>query len=383
MYSARIATLSLLMMAACARCGEDAPQTTRAYAGARDASPVDAAHAVDAAADAGSGPVEDLHLIGRFDLTDPAAPRFAWPGSAIGARFYGTGIDLALVDQGTNVFDVTLDQGAPITLATTNGKSTYSLASNLVLGNHDVLIVKRTESQVGLVTFRGFTPKGGKMVPSALPTARKIEVIGASMACGYGVLGKTATCSFSPDTENENVAWGALAAGQLKALHTTIAYSGRGLLRNFDGGTSDVMPDLWLRTFADDQNSTWDFSRWSPDVVVINLGTNDFAKGDPGQAFATAYVAFLKKLRAQYPAALLVVALGTMLTDPSLSLARGYMQSAVTSAKAGGDAKVSFVEVPPQDCNVDGCGCDHHPSTVTQAKMGAAVAAHIKGLTGW
>jgi lysophospholipase L1-like esterase len=332
-----------------------------------------------------SGSGEAIHFIGRFDTSDPAGPRFAWPGSAIAARFSGTGIDIALTDPGGNNYWTVRIDGMVTTLQTSAATTTYTLASGLPNGNHDLVITKRTESFVGVVQFKGLTPKGGAIVPTPFPSNRRIEMIGDSITCGYGVLGPPVampTCGFTPATENEDQAWGAIAAMQLSAVHTTIAYSGRGMYRNNTGQTTDVMPDLWLRTFADDPASTWDFSKYTPDVVVIDLGTNDFATGDPGSAYTAAYSAFLKTLRGKYPNAFIICALGTM-GDPQLSIARGYISSAVMAAKSGGDSKVSFLEMPTQDCNVDGCGCDYHPDLVTQSKMGAALAQQIRNVAGW
>src|SRR5947207_553072 len=34
----------------------------------------------------GSTPLEEVHLIGRFDKSDPAGPKFAWPGSSMITR---------------------------------------------------------------------------------------------------------------------------------------------------------------------------------------------------------------------------------------------------------------------------------------------------------
>jgi hypothetical protein len=45
------------------------------------------------------------------------------------------------------------------------------------------------------------------------------------------------------------------------------------------GSTEDSipMPPLWERTLPDRDDSRWDFTQLTPDVVLINLGTNDLA----------------------------------------------------------------------------------------------------------
>src|SRR5207253_1331322 len=81
-------------------------------------------------------------------------------------------------------------------------------------------------------------------------------------------------------------------------------------------------PLLWERTLAEDASSRWPFPAPPPDVVVVNLGTNDFWKGDPGPSFETAYTAFLVKIRARYPAAPIIAALGPLLDGEKLTATR-------------------------------------------------------------
>src|SRR6187402_2843217 len=72
---------------------------------------------------AGAGPVGP-RFIGRFDQSEPAAPVFAWPGTAIALRFTGTAIGVTLSDSGDNVFEVVLD-GKHTVLALQSGTKKY------------------------------------------------------------------------------------------------------------------------------------------------------------------------------------------------------------------------------------------------------------------
>ena len=56
-----------------------------------------------------------------------------------------------------------------------------------------------------------------------------------------------------------------------------------------------------------------------------------------------------------------------------------YVQNAITQS---GDANASFLALPTQDGS-DGYGCDYHPSVARQAKMGAALAAHLQQKLSW
>ena len=338
-----------------------------------DASGVDGAPS-----DAGPA-LAEVHFVGRFDTTNPSAPAFAFPGSAIMARFFGTGVDADLDTNGGDVFAIVIDGAVARTLKFPQGRAVRNLATGLPLGVHDIALYKRTESFVGVARFGGFTIRGGTVVPSPFPFARRVEIVGDSISCGYGAEGVGPNCPFSADTESEWGAWGAVAARTLGAAHTTVCYSGKGVIRNYGGGTTELMPEVYERTLGDAPNPRWNFGTEIPDVVVVNLGTNDFSVGDPGQAFADAYYAFLQGVRKKYPSAYIVCAAGTMLDAQELAKATGYIGSAVAKLA---DPRVSTLDLGVQQ-QADGIGCDWHPSLATQQKMGAALAAHIKKVAGW
>ena len=366
----------------------DAPMDARGDApsdGPRD-SAVDAP--VDVTPDAPATPA--VRFIGRFDRTDPAVPRFAWPGSAIVAHFSGTQVTLKLREAGNNQYDVSIDGKAPTVLIPTSAKTDYLLASGLSAGEHDVVVFKRTESFAGADAFVGFDfGAGGALLPPRPAAAHHVEMIGDSITCGYGVEGASATCPFSVDTENHALAYGALAARDLGAEEIAIAYSGKGVVRDYGGSTVDPMGVLYDRTLAEDAASTWDFSSWSADVVLIDLGTNDFASGDPGAStFTAAYRALVAKVRSHYPSAHIYCEIGPMLSDSypvgasSLTKARTYITSVVSALNGGGDTKVHLLEFAEQ-VSSDGYGCDYHPSRVTQRKMADVVVAAVRKDTGW
>lgn len=324
----------------------------------------------DAGIDASSAPLADFHRIGRFD----AADRFAWPGTAIAARFDGAQISVRLDDSGVDWFAVEIDGEAAPPFQATAGEQDYLLADGLSDGPHDLVLSRRTESFVGTSRFLGLS--GARLIPTPAP-ARLVEFIGDSITCGYGVLGNGPSCEFSENDESEPDAWGAIAARALGAAHTAIAYSGRGVVRNVGGDTTDTMPVLFLRTIADEPDSEWDFAT-SPDVVVVNLGTNDFASGDPGTDFTDGYVAFIEQIREHYPEPWILVATSPMLSGAARPQLRAYLEAAVGAA----GERVRLVDLDEQNPD-DGYGCDSHPSRATQQKMADRLVPAIRDVTGW
>jgi lysophospholipase L1-like esterase len=332
---------------------------------------------------AGSAPTDPstlVQFVGRFDFSEKNHPRFAWPASEIVARFVGPALRVHLKDKGYSELQVVVD-GAPLPVLSTNPlRDTYDVASGLSEGPHDLVLVKRTEARLGEVQFLGFDPQGALVAAGPTPT-RRIEFIGDSITAGYGDEGPGTTCTGSMVAlENEFLAYGSVASHILKAEHVTLAWSGH---------TTEEMGDLYGRTLPAHPDSRWDFHQWTPDAVVINLGTNDFNHGDPGQAgFTRPYLALVERVRALYPNAQIVCALGPMLTDiyppgaHALTHARAYIASVVSAMRAKGDTRISFLEFPTQDF-ANGLGCDYHPSLKTHRLMGERLAAALRERLGW
>ena len=328
-----------------------------------------------------------IRYIGRFDTHDSAGPRFAWPGTALAAAFTGTGLNVRLRDSGSSFFSVVVDGAKATTLSTSAGAEMYSVASGLSAGAHTVVMTKRTEAVFGAVQLLSVSPIGGRLLEPPPAATRRIEYVGDSITCGLGDLGVGPWCRSTAANEDETVAYGALAADALDAEVSIIAYSGIGLLVS---PTRVAIPSMFPRALPSDGSSTQEqVDSAPPDVVVVNLGTNDFARGDPGPVFERTMVAFLgDELRARYPRAFIICALSPMLTDamPASPMerakARASLQNAVRARRENGDARVSYLEFDEQSAD-DGYGCDMHPSLKTHRQMAAKLVSAIRLLTGW
>lgn len=334
-----------------------------------------------------------IHYTGRIDHSDPKAIRFAYPGVSIFFAFEGRTCNIRLQDksEGTspagtpnrNFYNIIIDGKEPFVLKADPTKDMYRIDS-LSHGFHTIKIFKRTEAQVGEGIFKGFQiEKGG--LPKAMVSFRKklkLEFIGNSITCGYGNEGSGKECPFSPETENNYLAYGALTARALDAEYVAVAYSGKGVVQNYDKTKEETMPELYLRTLPEDKNSKWDFKRYTPNIVVINLGTNDFAHTNPDSAlWVSKYVGLVKTIRSHYPHAHIICAIGPMMSDAhppgnkALTTITGYLQAVHHVLKKGGDHKVHLYEFPPQ---TGGYGCDWHPGVNTHQKMSEELAKFIK-----
>lgn len=330
--------------------------------------------------------ITDSHvrLIGRFDHRDPAGPRCAWSGSALEVRFRGSALNVLLKEKGEDLYQVIVD-GVPTTQLVTNEHQTlYRVVEGLSDAPHVVELFKRTEPLVGSTQFLGLQlPAGAALLPPPAAPTRRIELIGDSITCGYGNEGKDQNQHFSPLTENNYLAYGAVAAREMHAEYVCIAWSGRTMWPTF------TIPEIYDRTLPDDPTSRWDFSQWQPDVVLINLGTNDFRQHVPDQAkWTAAYRAFLKHVRTNYPKAQIYCAIGPMMSDSypvgmhALSTLRTFITEMLAAEHKDGHAQEHFIEFAQQK-EQDGLGADWHPSVKTDHIMAAKLCAALRSDLGW
>ncbi|WP_437478229.1 SGNH/GDSL hydrolase family protein [Sorangium sp. So ce1014] len=419
----KLAFASCIALSALAGCGDDDPNgTTGAGAGAAASTSTSASGAggdggtgEGGAGEGGAGagattssttgtgggnPSGDtIRFIGRFDTTKPEGPRFSWAGSAIATRFSGTSISVRFNDASTaaqsNFFQVVIDGESKGVLKVNEDEELYTVAEGLPDGEHDLLLHRRTEPLVGVTQFVEFVPEQGEaLLPVPPAPERRIEVIGDSISAGYGIDGADETCPFTSDTENNYLAYSALTGRMLGADTTIVAWSGRGVYRNYDDEAADTMPEIYGRAIADEPEPAWDFSSWAPQVVVINLGTNDFSINVPGDAqfrapFTNAYAGLVETVRENYPEAFIFCTIGPMLSDDypegaeALSRARDYIGQVVEDRTESGDDRVRFLEFPPHAKETDGLGCDWHPSAKKNQQMAQQLSDAISEELDW
>jgi hypothetical protein len=158
--------------------------------------------------------------------------------------------------------------------------------------------------------------------------------------------------------------------------------SGWGIYRDNTNGTAAVLPAVYDRTVGLRATPTWSFEQ-KADVVVINLGTNDFAMGDPGETeFKTAYSALLDTIRGKYPDAWIFCMLGPLLYGTGLTQATTYTTAIVDERKAAGDMRVALLNFGQQNTSL-GTGCSYHPNVTVQTAMADSLVAAIRDALHW
>lgn len=324
--------------------------------------------------------------MGRISRTVPETIRFTYPGVSIYANFEGTSLQMN-AKPGSGSFMVEIDDNLPYRIDFSEKDSIHTLAEGLPEGTHSARIMYIVEGYEMKPEFKGFYLDDGCSLADApvLPT-RRIEFIGNSMTCGYGVESDNPLEPFSYETENHYYTYAARTARTLQAQHLVVARSGIGIYRNFGAprtGCNDCMPNMYNQVLFSDSTELWDFSNYTPDVVCLNLGTNDASQDNYDIELLTdAYRKFLRKLRDIYPDSKLVLLSGSMLTGKSLQDVRNAMDKVAAEMNSDGDKEVYRFDMSPQTGSL-GMGADYHPSMRQHQKMASELTEYLRKLMNW
>ncbi len=336
------------------------------------------------------GPIEvpgssaEVRYVGRT-LVRGADVSFDWSGTWFECRFTGTSLAIRVSDTKKNYYNLTVDGRDAGVVATFGADSVIMLAGGLARGEHTVRMQKRTEGEQGRTTVHALLlDKGARLLPAPAAPGRHIEFIGNSLTCGYGTEGLSKDEPFKPETENCDKAYSCIIARYFGADYTLIAHSGRGAARNYGDKKStseNTMADRLANTFDEDAEPAWDFVRspYRPDLVVINLGSNDFStRPHPScEEFVAAYTRILQTLRQAYGDGVPVLCVAPRVSEPAFSYIRTICQTTEF-------ANIHFSAILPGYCN-DGSdlGSSAHPNYAGQRKMAMLLIPYVSTLTGW
>lgn len=301
-----------------------------------------------------------VHIGGRVIQEPDGSATFGWPGTYFEGRFRGTAIRIRFETPAEHM-RLFIDGNEKI-LSKRLAQFDTTI-TGLPEAEHVVRLEKLTESQSGGGRFLGFFTDGDPL--PARPRTRRIEFIGDSYTVGYGNTSTTRTCpgTMVHDTTDTQQAFGPLLAKRLDADYRINAYSGFGIVRNYDGGTADSsLPTIYPRLKPDDANHLENPARaWQPQLVVINLGTNDFSTpvkaGERWKdeaalkaAYHARYVQFVRDLHRAKPQARFVL-MGSDQFFPEV-------EKVAAELRKGPAVPVSTLQFTGLDLG----GCDYHPS---------------------
>ncbi len=318
----------------------------------------------------------NIAYMGRIHWDENGEGEFSYPGTTAMLRFKGTGIGME-TSPGSGKFVVEIDDQAPKTVVFSPTDSILVLGENLNDTVHDVRVTYAIEGFEFNPRFRGFQING-ELLPSASKPELKIEFIGNSITCGYGIEEDNPNNGFSYDTENHTMTYAHKAARALNADVNIVARSGIGIYRNYGGpkeGDSMTMPLEYDYTLLYNREHKWDHSQFHPDIICINLGTNDTSLDNYDIAlYEQHYRDFLAHLRNLHPNAKIVLLTGPMLQGQALTDVKMVLDKLAME-----DELFHRFDMSPHTGDL-GYGADWHPSARQAEKMAEELIPFLRTL---
>lgn len=246
---------------------------------------------------------------------------------------------------------------------------------------HTVALYKSTESTDSHIGLKSITTNGS-FIPEIEYKERHIEFIAASSSTGHGNLGSP---TVGKSTENSDCmqAFSYLTARALNADISIYSASGWGV--KFSKWTSPNTLNLFdayknLDFFSDVK---WDITKITPDVIVINLGTNDWSyisnttdpsiQADRLKQFQNQYVDFLNYLHNIYPNCKIIMFYGLMNEKHIFDATKEIYNM----------AKVTNPDLAILQVTGDAQGSASHPSVNSHKQVAQLLISKIEYEMGW
>jgi GDSL-like Lipase/Acylhydrolase family/Carbohydrate esterase 2 N-terminal len=253
-------------------------------------------------------------------------------------------------------------------------------------GRHTIWIYKATEAATGPIFIEKIMAhdiKALKVSPGPL-----IEFIGNSITCGAAADPSEIPCGMGEyhDQHNAYNAYGPRVARALGANFILSSVSGIGIYRNWNT-LAPAMPQVYEKTdFQVNSLRNWNFKTYTPRLVSIALGTNDFSDGDgrtsrlpfDSSVFVSNYIRFVKMVKSKYPKTRIILLSSPMLNGSKREKLQNCLMAVKTNTDKSypADKHVVLFFFRPMQAR----GCGGHPSVEDHAILAAELIPVFKKL---
>ncbi|MEO7960947.1 MAG: hypothetical protein ABIR19_05330 [Ginsengibacter sp.] len=312
----------------------------------------------------------NLQPIGRYRIAGGRQLELISSAVHFGFNFQGkTCTIFASAPEGThNYFQYTLDGEYQKNVMVEGRGIQPFVLSAAEGGEHTIWIYKTTEAQTGPLFIQKTEGQNLQMLKAPAPPV--IEFIVNSVTCGAAADSSDTPCG-QGDYHYHHNAYYAYGPRVARALGIEFLMSSVSCIRVYRNWNSDgpAMPVVYEKTgLREDDAGIWNFKKYSPKVVRIALGTNDFSRGDGRSArlpfdstnFVSSYIHLVELVKNKYPAAQMA-----LLSSPMVQGAnRDILQNCITAVKASidgnhpSDKPVAEFFFSPMQAH----GCSGHPS---------------------
>ncbi|NQT24329.1 SGNH/GDSL hydrolase family protein [candidate division KSB1 bacterium] len=335
----------------------------------------------------------NIHYTGRIDFSQPDKPRLHGAGSYLEFKFKGTDCKILLEDQHLDNHNhgyiaIELDGKYQGRIRIDKENTVYPVARGLDDSEHTLLICKATEAQTGYIDVLGI--RCNEILPMDKDIKRRIEFIGNSMTCGALMDPSEIPCNSADwyDQHNAYLTYGPIIARALDTDWFLSSVSGMGLTRNWNT-EGPTMPEVYHQTSLSPESITkWNFKSYTPDLVSICLGTNDFSDGDgsyerglvDGNKFISTYIQFVKEIRARYPDATICCLNSPMVGGDIGKILNSYVMQVVNQMNTTfKDNNVHYF----QFSRLYQSGCDWHPGLKDHKMIAEELLPFYKSVMNW
>lgn len=276
----------------------------------------------------------------------------------------------------------------------TASEKNYTLVDSGIPHTYRIHVIKLSESPMSIAGIKQLAADENATLAPAKNKSRRVEFIGDSITCGYGVDDNNLEHAFSTATEDVTKAYAYLTAQSLDADYSMVSYSGYGIISGYTESDEKLADQLvppyypitgFSRgTFKNEaiMGKAWDFNSFKPDLIVLNLGTNDDSycqdKSDRQEEFTDSYQKFIKEIRRLNPDSVLLCVYGIMNQ-------RLYpcIEKAVAAYKNDSNDEHIYSMKFELHQESDGYVVDFHPSFRTHNKAAWKLVQKIREIMNW
>ncbi len=241
---------------------------------------------------------------------------------------------------------------------------------------------------------------------------RKIEFIGDSITSGEGSYGCVTDVDWLAMYMSASVNYATMTAKELNADYHIISQGGWGVYCGWDNDPRHNIPSVYekvcgLATGPSNEamgtQEPYDFASWQPDVIVVNLGTNDITafsqppilNPEDGKMYKQrrnedgslnredelkvegAIVNFLTMLRKHNPKAHIAWCYGMLWCDLNMTITEAMS----TYREKTGDTNISFFQLP--NTTEETVGAHMHPGRKSHENATKALTNFLRIQMGW
>ncbi len=274
---------------------------------------------------------------------------------------------------------------------------TYQVLKSTKEEEATIQIMKLSESAMSAIGIAPILCDEEAIIKAVPQKKRRIEFIGDSITCGYGVDDFDMSHTFSTQTEDVTKAFAYKTAKLLDADYSMFSCSGYGIISGYTAdpeirGAEELIPPYYesqcfcrddFGNMGEPAKIAWDFSEYRPQVIVINLGTNDdsFCQDTEWkqEEYRKKYGEFIKVVRSHNPDAEIFCVLGLMgdrLYEKICQMREDYMEETK-------DVHIHTVHIPAQETLEAGYVIDYHPIPDAHTMAAEVVARAIREQMGW